>query len=156
MDNYGNGTPASYTECFEFFLAPYSICGSAITQGIPSLAPAVVSNSWSCPSSEGCDALTLKTVVDHVRSAGIEVVAAAQNAGPNCSTVRDPIGIYDSAFTVGATGYMTDAIAGFSSRGPVTSDGSGRRKPDISAPGASVRSTYPTNQWTYLSGTSMA
>ena len=118
MDNAGNGTPSSYSECFEFFLAPYPIGGSAITQGVPSLAPAVIGNSWSCPPSEGCDALTLKTVVDNVRAAGIEVVAAAQNAGPSCSTIRDPIGIYESAFTVGATD-STDAIAGFSRRGPV-------------------------------------
>jgi len=97
----------------------------------------------------------LKIVVDNVRAAGIEVVAAAQNAGPSCSTIRDPIGIYDSAFTVGATD-SSDTVAGFSSRGPVISDGSGRRKPDISAPGVSVRSTYPTNSWGYLSGTSMA
>jgi subtilisin family serine protease len=116
MDNAGNGTPGSYTECFEFFLAPYPIGGSAITQGVPSLAPAAIGNSWSCPPYEGCDVLTLKTVVDNVRAAGIEVVAAAQNAGPSCSTVRDPIGIYESAFTVGATD-STDAIAGFSSRG---------------------------------------
>jgi serine protease AprX len=155
MDNYGNGTPASYTECFEFFLAPYPIGGSAITQGVPSLAPAVVSNSWSCPTSEGCSALTLQTVVDNVRAAGIEVVAAAQNYGLDCSTIREPIGTYASAFTVGATD-SSDAIAGFSSRGPVTSDGSGRRKPDISAPGVSVRSAYPTNSWVTLSGTSMA
>ena len=155
MDNAGNGTPSSYSECFEFFLAPYPIGGSAITQGVPSLAPAVIGNSWSCPASEGCDALTLKTVVDNVRAAGIEVVAAAQNAGPSCSTIRDPIGIYESAFTVGATD-STDAIASFSSRGPVTADGSGRRKPDISAPGVGVRSTYPVNWWGYLSGTSMA
>ena len=155
MDNQGNGTPASYTECFEFFLAPYPYGGSAITQGVPSLAPAVIGNSWSCPPSEGCDTQTLKMVVDNVRAAGIEVVAAAQNAGPSCSTIRDPIGIYDSAFTVGATD-SSDTVAGFSSRGPVISDGSGRRKPDISAPGVSVRSTYPTNSWGYLSGTSMA
>ena len=155
MDNAGNGTPSSYSECFEFFLAPYPIGGSAITQGVPSLAPAVIGNSWSCPPSEGCDALTLKTVVDNVRAAGVEVVAAAQNAGPSCSTIRDPIGIYESAFTVGATD-STDAIASFSSRGPVTADGSGRRKPDISAPGVGVRSTYPVNSWGYLSGTSMA
>ena len=155
MDNAGNGTPASYTECFEFFIAPYPFGGSAITQGVPSLAPAVVGNSWSCPPSEGCDTLTLKTVVDNVRAAGIEVVAAAQNAGPGCSTIRDPIGIYESAFTVGATD-STDAMAGFSSRGPVTADSSHRRKPDISAPGAGVRSAYPVNSWGYLSGTSMA
>ena len=35
MDNAGNGTPARYIECFEFFLAPYPVGGSAITQGVP-------------------------------------------------------------------------------------------------------------------------
>jgi uncharacterized repeat protein (TIGR01451 family) len=151
----GWGTPARYTECFEFFLAPYPVGGDPSTQGDPSQAPAVIGNSWSCPNYEGCSALTLQTIVDNVHAAGIEVVAAAQNAGPDCSTVVDPIGIYTSAFTAGATDW-NDAIAGFSSRGPVTSDGSGRRKPDISAPGVDVRSAYPTNSWTYLSGTSMA
>jgi subtilisin family serine protease len=93
--------------------------------------------------------------VDAVRAAGIEVVAAAQNYGGTCSSVKEPIGIYASAFTVGAT-KQDDTIASFSSRGPVTADGSGRRKPDISAPGVSVRSAYPVNGWRSMSGTSMA
>lgn len=151
----GYGTPARYIECFEFFLAPYPVGGDAFTQGQPALSPAVVGNSWSCPTYEGCDALSLQAIVDAVRAAGIEVVAAAQNYGASCSTVSEPIGIYASAFTVGATD-RNDAIASFSSRGPVTADSSGRRKPDISAPGVSVRSAYPTNGWAYLSGTSMA
>lgn len=153
--NNGYGTPARYIECFEFFLAPYPVGGDAFTQGEPALAPAVIGNSWSCPDYEGCDALSLQAIVDAARAAGIEVVAAAQNDGPACSTVHEPIGVYASAFTVGATD-QSDTIAGFSSRGPVTADGSGRRKPDISAPGVSVRSAYPTNMWAYLSGTSMA
>jgi serine protease AprX len=151
----GYGTPARYIECFEFFLAPYPVGGDAFTQGEPALAPAVIGNSWSCPTYEGCDALSLQAIVDAVRAAGIEVVAAAQNYGSSCSTVSEPIGIYASAFTVGATN-ENDTIAGFSSRGPVTADGSGRRKPDISAPGVSVRSAYPTNRWTSMQGTSMA
>lgn len=151
----GWGTPARYTECFEFFLAPYPVGGNPFTQGDPAQAPAVIGNSWSCPDYEGCSALTLQTIVNNVRAAGIEVVAAAQNYGPSCSTIVEPIGIYTSTFTVGATD-ATDAIAGFSSRGPITSDGSGRRKPDISAPGVDVRSAFPTNSWAYLSGTSMA
>ncbi len=151
----GWGTPARYTECFEFFLAPYPVNGSPFTQGVPSLAPAVIGNSWSCPDYEGCNPLTLQAVVDNVRAAGIEVVAAAQNWGPACSTVHEPIGIYASAFTVGATD-STDAIADFSSRGPVTSDGSGRRKPDISAPGVSVRSSTLGGGYGPSSGTSMA
>ena len=150
MSNRSCGVPASSSVARNQRLP-----SATVTQGVPSLAPAVVSNSWSCPTSEGCSALTLQQVVNNVRAAGIEVVAAAQNYGPDCSTIREPLGIYESAFTVGATD-STDAIAGFSSRGPVTSDGSYRRKPDISAPGVSVRSTYPTNSWGYLSGTSMA
>jgi uncharacterized repeat protein (TIGR01451 family) len=155
MDYQGNGTPARYTECFEFLLAPYPFGASPITQGVPSLAPAVIGNSWSCPTSEGCSALTLQQIVDNVRAAGIEVVAAAQNAGPNCGTVAEPIGIYASAFTVGATD-SSDTIAGFSSRGPVTVDGSGRRKPDISAPGVGVRSSVPGGGYAGSNGTSMA
>ena len=46
------------------------------------------------------------------------------------------------SFSVGAT-TSTDAIASFSSRGPVTIDGSNRRKPDVSAPGVSIRSSLP-------------
>jgi serine protease AprX len=151
----GWGTPARYTECFEFFLAPYPVGGSAITQGVPSLAPAVIGNSWSCPSSEGCSALTLQTVVNNVRAAGIEVVGAAQNYGPSCSSVSEPIGIYSSTFTVGATD-SSDSIASFSSRGPVMADGSGRRKPDISAPGVSIRSSVPGGGYAVNQGTSMA
>ena len=151
----GWGTPARYTECFEFFLAPYPVGGSAITQGVPSLAPAVIGNSWSCPASEGCSALTLQAEVDKVRAAGIELVAAAQNYGPACRTVSEPIGMYASAFTVGATD-STDSIAGFSSRGPVIADGSGRRKPDISAPGVSIRSSIPGGGYGLSQGTSMA
>jgi len=155
MDSGGYGTPARYIECFQFFLAPYPIGGDPHSQGVPELAPAVIGNSWSCPPSEGCSAGTLQAIVDTVRAAGIEVVAAAQNYGSGCSTIREPIGIYTNTFTVGATN-SNDTIAGFSSRGPVSYNDSTYRKPDISAPGVSVRSAYPTNSWAYLQGTSMA
>ena len=155
MDSGGYGTPARYIECFQFFLAPYPLGADPHTQGVPELAPAVIGNSWSCPPSEGCSAGTLQAIVDTVRAAGIEVVAAAQNYGSGCSTIREPIGIYTNTFTVGATN-SNDAIAGFSSRGPVSYNDSTYRKPDISAPGVSVRSAYPNNSWAYLQGTSMA
>ena len=51
------------------------------------------------------------------------------------------------SFTVGATD-STDTIASFSSRGPVTIDGSNRLKPDISAPGVSIRSSHPGGSYT--------
>ena len=128
----GNGTPARYIECMEFFLAPYPIGGG---QGDPTKAPDITINSWSCPTSEGCSADTLQAAVEAQAAAGIMMVAAAQNSGPNCSTVTDPPGIYAAAYSIGALTTGTDTIAGFSSRGPITADGSNRIKPDISCSG---------------------
>ena len=48
----GWGTPATYMECFEFFLAPYPI-GQTPAEGEPALAPDVINNSWGCPPREG-------------------------------------------------------------------------------------------------------
>ena len=154
MDN-GWGTPATYVECFEFFLAPYPIGGDSFTDSVPSLAPHVINNSWTCPPYEGCDWDTLQTVVENVRAAGIVVVVSAGNDGSGCGTVQDPPAIYDAAFSAGAT-YSNDDVADFSSRGPVTVDGSGRLKPDVAAPGVSVRSSVPGGGYGLKSGTSMA
>ncbi len=84
-------------------------------------------------------------------------VASAGNDGSSCSTVSDPPSYHAEVYTVGALNTGTDSIASFSSRGPVTADGSGRRKPDISAPGTNIRSSVPGS--TYQggwNGTSMA
>jgi len=153
----GNGTPARYIECMEFFLAPYPVNGNP-NQGDPLKAPDVTSNSWVCPPSEGCSANTLQAAVEAQAAAGIMMVAGAGNDGPNCSTVMYPPAIYAASYTVGALSTGTDTIAGFSSRGPVTIDGSNRIKPDITAPGTNTRSSYNTsdNAYASLSGTSMA
>lgn len=151
----GVGTPATYAECFEFFLAPYPV-GATPVEGEPDLAPDVINNSWSCPPYEGCDAYNiafLEQVVENVRAAGILVVASAGNRGPTCGTVDQPVGMYDASFSVGATD-STDTIAGFSSRGAGT--GVGLIKPDISAPGVGVYSALPGGGYGYKSGTSMA
>lgn len=149
----GWGTPATYSECFQWFVAPTDLSGQNPN---PNLAPHVINNSWSCPPSEGCTSPEiLRTVVENVRAAGIVVVVSAGNSGPSCSTVSTPAAIYDTSFSVGATN-SSDDIASFSSRGPVTIDGSNRLKPDISAPGVGVRSSYPDDSYVSLSGTSMA
>jgi len=151
----GNGTPARYIECMQWFLAPYPIGGG---QGDPTKAPDITINSWSCPPSEGCSANTLEATVAAQAAAGIMMVSAAQNYGSSCSTVEDPPGIYAENYSVGALNTGTDTIASFSSRGPVTVDGSNRIKPDISAPGTNTRSASNTsdNAYTIASGTSMA
>lgn len=155
MDN-GWGTPATYLECFEFFLAPYPVNGTP-AEGNPSLAPDVTTNSWTCPSVEGCDWATLQSAVEAQRAAGIMTVVAAGNSGSlGCGSISDPPAIYDAAYTVGALNTGYDTLASFSSRGPVTVDGSNRPKPDITAPGTDTRSSIPGGGYTNLSGTSMA
>lgn len=148
----GVGRPATYIECFEFFLAPWNRKG---INPDPAQAPDIVSNSWGCPPAEQCAPESIQTATENVRAAGIFVAVSAGNDGPNCSTVKDPSAIYDAATTIGATN-SSDALASFSSRGPITADGSNRRKPDLSAPGVNVRSSVPRNSYANFDGTSMA
>ena len=151
----GIGTPESYTTCFEFFLAPYPQGGDPLTDGRPELAPNIINNSWGCPPAEGCNKESLRQVVETVRAAGLMVVASTGNNGVGCSGVVDPVAIYDATFSVGAHD-SSGNLGSFSSKGPVTADGSGRLKPDLTAPGVNVLSTYRFNGATSLSGTSMA
>ena len=153
--NSGNGTPATYSECYEWFIAPYPVGGDPITDGDPSKAPHVINNSWSCPGSEGCSWDTLQQVTEAVRAAGILTAHSAGNGGPSCSTVSTPSAIYDASFSVAST-TIADTISSFSSRGPVTVDGSNRLKPDIAAPGSNVRSSIRNGAYSSFSGTSMA
>ncbi len=149
------GTPARYIECMEWFLAPTQIGGG---NPDPTKAPDITNNSWECPPSEGCSANTLQAAVEAQAAAGIMMMSAAQNSGPGCSTVQNPPGIYAATYTAGALNTGTDTIASFSSRGPVTADGSNRIKPDITAPGTGTRSSTNASDSSYanFSGTSMA
>jgi len=152
----GDGTLTTYTECFQWFLAPYPIAGGA---GDPSKMPHVINNSWGCPPGEGCNTTNfsvMEMALNNLRSAGCVIVVSAGNAGLPCGSVNDPAAIFSGSFSVGATD-NTDAIAIFSSRGPVTVDGSTRLKPNISAPGVSVRSCINgNNAFASWDGTSMA
>ena len=156
--NQGDGTPARYIECMEFFLAPYPL-NCTPNEGDPTKAPDITINSWGCPASEGCIVGDeLQAAVEAQEAAGIQMVVAAGNSGSGCSTVSDPPSFYEASYTVGALNTGTDQIAGFSSRGPVTRDGSNRTKPDITAPGTNTRScdNSADNAYTTASGTSMA
>jgi subtilisin family serine protease len=155
MDSAGNGQPSTYIACNQFFLAPYPHGGDPEIDGDPSMAPDIVNNSWGCPPSEGCDVNALRASFAALRAAGILGVASAGNYGASCSSVIDPPSIYDEAFVVGATN-SSNFLAGFSSRGPVTIDGSGRLRPDVAAPGVGVRSSVPGGGYQSFSGTSMA
>ncbi len=147
----GEGTPARYTECLQWLVAPTDVNGQ---NPDPSKAPDISSHSWGCTPSEGCTAAdALKTAVDNVISAGIMVIAAAGNDGSSCSTITDPPGRLDASLTVGST-TSSDTMSSFSSRGPAT--GASKIKPDLSAPGSSVRSAWNNDGYNTISGTSMA
>jgi subtilisin family serine protease len=134
----GDGTPARYVECFEFFLAPTDLNGE---NPRPELGADVVNNSWTCPEDEGCtDADVLRPAVEALRAAGIAQSFAAGNSGPSCGSAHLVPAIYEASFAVGATD-LQDGLANFSARGPVLRDGSNRVKPDIVAPGVGVRSS---------------
>jgi len=151
----GYGSPASYIECFEWFLAPTDLNGE---NPDPSKAPHVIANSWSCPEIEGCTPANFETMqiaVDNLKAAGVVVVVSAGNSGSHCHTVSTPAAIFENSFTVGAT-RQTDTIANFSSRGTVTVDSSNRLKPNIAAPGVGVRSSIRNGGFATFSGTSMA
>jgi subtilisin family serine protease len=153
----GVGRPGTYLECMQWFMAPTDAAGA---NPRPDLAAHVISNSWSCPlgpppSGENCATGSFDTALANLRAAGILFVAAATNSGPGCSSVDDPPAISANALSVGATN-NSDGVVGFSSRGPVLSDGSGRLKPDVMAPGFNVYSSIPGSAYGLNSGTSMA
>jgi subtilisin family serine protease len=147
--------PALYLDCMQFMLAPFPQNGDPLRDGDPARAADVLNNSWGCPELEGCDANALLDAANHLRDAGIFVVASTGNDGPSCSTVNAPLSLYDSVFSVGAID-ASGNMAFFSSRGPVTADGSGRMKPDITAPGVDILSSLPGGIYGSNSGTSMA
>ena len=150
----GNGTPATYTECFQFTIAPTDLAGNNAN---PALRPHVLNNSWGCPVSEGCTTgAELETIVNNTQAAGIFVEVSAGNSGPGCSTVSDAPAIYSASFSTGAID-ISNNLASFSSRGPSTYT-SNPLKPNISAPGVSVRSSTRTSDSSFgnMSGTSMA
>jgi hypothetical protein len=148
----GVGRPSTYIECMQFMLAPTDLDGN---NPDPDRGADTVGNSYGCPPEELCAPDTLHTMLANLRAAGVFMAVAAGNSGPNCATINDPPGLDAAAITIGATD-NSDVIASFSSRGPITIDGSNRRKPDLVAPGVSVRSSVPGNTYASLNGTSMA
>jgi len=157
--NAGAGTPATYNECAQWLLAPTDLTGA---NPDPAKAPDVVSNSWGCPVDEGCTAIAgteVRTAIENLIAGGIMFVAAAGNDGSACSTIGDAPGTLDNVFTIGST-TSADGVSSFSGRGPVAAGpGTGaQNKPDVIAPGSSVRSITNASDTAYgsKSGTSMA
>jgi subtilisin family serine protease len=147
------GNPARYLDCLQYMLAPFADGADPLHAGDPTRGADILTNSWGCPSLEGCDRTVLDPAVAALTAAGIFVVVAAGNTGPACDTIEDAPSTDKEAFTVGAVNKLK-RMADFSSRGATGTASDG--KPDIAAPGVEVLSALPGNQFGVLSGTSMA
>lgn len=151
----GWGKLSTYTDCFEWFLAPTDVHNE---NPDPSKAPHVINNSWGCPPVEGCEIdnwSIMETAINNLRAAGVVVVVSAGNNGASCGRVQNPAAIFEGSFSIGASNDM-DMLGGFSSAGPVTVDGSNRLKPNVVAPGVQVRSCIRNGEYATWNGTSMS
>lgn len=124
--------------------------------------PDVINCSWRSPNF-GCGLTQAINVLNAVEAAGIAVVWAQGNEGPAASTVNSGAAMnmdLVNTFSVGAIDGANAAfpIADFSSRGPTPCGGTGALliKPEVCAPGVSVRSSTPNGTYQSFNGTSMA
>ena len=116
--------------------------------------PRLVSNSWGWKLKEMPDPSAFQRAVQTWRELGIVPVFSAGNSGPWKETIGYPGG-FPETIAVGATD-SDDAIATFSSRGPVLRGGTLLRKPNVSAPGVDVYSGDLNGGYVNMSGTSMS
>ncbi|KON89861.1 peptidase S8 [Sporosarcina globispora] len=111
--------------------------------------------------SSGKDSL-ISRAVDYAYSKGVLVVAAAGNSGYKANTIGYP-GALKNAIAVAALENVqqngTYRVANFSSRGNPGTDGDyviQEKDVEVSAPGASIESTWYNGGYNTISGTSMA
>ncbi|WP_256842803.1 cell wall-binding repeat-containing protein [Ornithinimicrobium cryptoxanthini] len=130
----------------QWLLAPTDLNGE---NPLPSMRPHIINNSWGSelPSNDPF----MEDISQAWAAAGIFGVWSNGNAGPECETSGSP-GSRTLNYSVGAYD-VGNAITGFSSRG---AGQDGETKPNISAPGANVRSAVPGGDYLAADGTSMA
>ncbi|MFC0507020.1 S8 family serine peptidase [Micromonospora costi] len=141
--------PESLLESGWWLLAPTDVHGN---NPDPSKRPHVINNSWGQDAEHNFNDF-FRAIDEAWSAAGIFSVWSSGNTTPYaaCDTVSSP-GSAESAYSVGAYD-SSGTLASFSRKG----EGEGGRiKPEISAPGVAVRSSYPNNSYTEMSGTSMA
>lgn len=131
----------------EWMLAPTDLNGD---NPDPSKRPHIINNSWGTqlPSNDPF----MEDILEAWAAAGIFGAWANGNSGElGCESSGSP-GSRIINYSVGAYDSNND-IAYFSGRGPGQD---GEIKPNISAPGVNVRSSFPGDTYGAISGTSMA
>ena len=153
MTDSGGGSDATFTECFEWDLAPWDLVGA---NPRPDLAPDAINNSWGY---SGGNYPVFEDEIAALQAAGILVEVSAANSGPGCATLGSP-GDYRQVLTTGsvnhAGGDLPGTVTGFSSRGPSRLYPA-EFIPDVMAPGENIRSSVPGGGYQGgWSGTSMS
>ena len=125
--------------------------------------PDVINHSWGFVRTLhgiGCEDIFFEAI-DNIEALGIVNIFAAGNSGPGAQTIANPANralTSIDCFAVGAVNIADTAfpvIASFSSRGPSDCDGVSI-KPNIVAPGASIRTSTPGGLYTSPQGTSFS
>ncbi len=120
--------------------------------------PDVINHSWGV-AGIGCENM-FYSLIENTEALGIVNIFAAGNEGPDTSTIRNPANRANDSldcFAVGNVDASTTppTVAASSSRGP--SDCTpGAIKPNVSAPGTSIRTTLPSSSYGSFGGTSAA
>ncbi|MCB0097057.1 MAG: S8 family serine peptidase, partial [Caldilineaceae bacterium] len=144
----GIGDDIGGLKAFQWLLCPTDLTGELATADCAK-APDVINNSWGSANPVNN---VFRPAIQALRAAGIAPVFASGNPYAGEGSIGSPASAPE-AITVGATDHDDD-VADFSGRGP--SFYAGERKPELSAPGVSIRSSVGNESYDTNSGTSMA
>jgi len=121
--------------------------------------PDVINNSWSDPVTNSCSEI-YSSILNTVETTKIATVFSAGNEGPDVSSISVPKNINTSLVNTFSVGSVKNSleISYASGRGPsiCLGEGSISIKPEVSAPGESIRSCRPNGTYGINGGTSMA
>ncbi len=148
FDDLGKSTEAGFFKAAEWMMKP---------GGDPSKAPQIINNSWG-GGQAGNTNPWFQRAVTAWRKANILPVFAAGNQlyyepAPGPKSISAPANYKDS-FAVAAID-KEGKLAPFSKKGPSPFSDVKEYKPEVSAPGVTIRSSVK-NGYLYMSGTSMA
>lgn len=159
-------TDAALLACAQFVTAPTTVTGTAPN---PNMRPYVVNNSWGDCSTSYDN--WYQVVVDAWQASGIYPVFSNGNASncgysapPGLNTVGNPAR-YGNVTSVGSSGQQNGQYATHSNWGPTDNpdtinptNGFDMLKPQVIAPGVSIRSSINSSNTSYTisSGTSMS
>ncbi len=119
--------------------------------------PDVINHSWGVPNID-CKNIFYDLIENSEALGTVNIFAAGNEGTSGASTIRNPANRANDSldcFAVGNLDHTTGLINNLSSRGPSICP-LGKIKPNVSAPGVTVRSTMPNGLYSVSTGTSMA